>query len=75
MDYATATREVYWNISYGKLIYLFLLISVIIAAYGFYQRIALWKRGMPAERFDRPAARIKRLLLHAAAQQRTVRDK
>ena len=75
MDYATATREVYWNISYGKLIYLFLLISVIIAAYGFYQRIVLWKRGMPADRFDHPAARIKRLLKHAAAQQRTVRDK
>ena len=75
MDYATATREVYWNIRFGKLIYLFLLISVIIAAYGLYQRIVLWKRGMPADRFDRPAARIKRLLLHAAAQQRTVRDK
>lgn len=74
MDYSTATREVYWNISYGWLLYPMLLISVGIAAYGLYQRLARWKQGLPLDRFDRPAERIRRLLQHAFAQQRTVRE-
>jgi Fe-S oxidoreductase len=75
MDPTTATREVYWNISYGWLLYPMLALSLGIAAYGLYQRLAAWRKGSPLDRFDRPAERIKRVLKHALAQQRTVRDK
>ncbi len=75
MDYTTATREVYWNISYGWLLYPMLIVSIGIAAYGFYQRMAAWRNGLPLDRFDRPAERIQRVLKHALVQQRTVREK
>ena len=71
----TATREIYWNISYGWLLYPLLVVSLGIAAYGFYRRIAAWRQGSALDRFDRPAERIKLVLTHALAQQRTVREK
>jgi Fe-S oxidoreductase len=75
MNSATATREILWNISYTWVMYLLFVISLGIAVYGFYQRIAVWKKGQPLDRFDQPFARLKKVLTHAAAQQRTVREK
>ncbi len=75
MDYSTATREIYWNISYGWLLYPLLVVSLGIAAFGFYQRVAAWRQGLALDRFDRPAERITLVLIHALAQQRTVRER
>ncbi len=71
----TPTREILWNISHTWVMYLLFVISLGIAVYGFYQRIAVWKKGQPLDRFDQPFARIKKVLTHAAAQRRTVREK
>jgi Fe-S oxidoreductase/nitrate reductase gamma subunit len=72
-----ATREVYWNIPHSLVwvMYLMLVVSVAIAAYGVWQRVQVWRRGLPANRFDRPGQRLRLLLKHAAAQRRTVREK
>lgn len=75
MDYSTATREIYWNISYGWLLYPMLVVSLSIAAYGIYLRVRAWRLGEALNRFDRPVERLKRVLQHGLAQQRTVREK
>jgi Fe-S oxidoreductase/nitrate reductase gamma subunit len=69
------TREVLWNISNVWLMYVLFAISLAIAGYGFYRRIAIWRRGLAADRFDRPKERLQRLLKHALGQRRTIREK
>jgi Fe-S oxidoreductase len=71
----TPTREVFWNISDVWLMYLLFAVSLIIAGYGFWQRVLTWRRGLPAQRFDRPKERLRLLLKHALGQRRTVREK
>ena len=71
----TATREVFWNITNVWVMYLLFVISLFIAGYGLYQRLARWKRGLPLDRFDRPSERVRMLLRHGLAQGRTVRDR
>jgi Fe-S oxidoreductase len=72
-----ATREVYWNIPHSLIwvMYLIFVMSLAVAAYGIYRRVQVWRRGLPANRFDRPVERLKMVLKHAAAQRRTVREK
>jgi Fe-S oxidoreductase len=49
-----ATREIYWNIDYGYIIY-FLIVPVVAAiAYGIYRRYRLWRLGQPENRIDNP---------------------
>jgi Fe-S oxidoreductase/nitrate reductase gamma subunit len=74
MNAAEATRELYWNISHVWVMYALLLPTLAIFSYGVYRHVILWRRGLPLERFDRPADRIRLLLKHAVAQSRTARD-
>jgi Fe-S oxidoreductase len=69
------TRQVLWNIEHVWLLYMLFAASVVIAGYGFYRRVALWRLGQPAARFDHPGERIKLLIKHALGQQRTVRER
>ena len=55
--------------------YLLFVIALGIAVYGFYQRISVWRKGQPLDRFDQPLERLKKVLIHAGAQQRTIREK
>jgi len=75
IDTQTATRPVLWNISHDWVMYVLFAASLIIAGYGLYRRLSVWRRGVPADRFDRPAERLGLLLRHAAAQSRTVRER
>src|SRR5688572_28659047 len=72
-----ATREVFWNIPHSLVwvMYLMFIASAAVAVYGIYRRARVWRRGLPAKRFDRPAERLRLLLKHAAAQRRAVREK
>ena len=54
--------------------YALLLPAAAVAGYGVYRHISRWRRGQPAARFDRPAARVRLVLKHAVAQRRTARD-
>lgn len=44
-----ATREVFWNISYGYLVYLLAIIGLAYWALRFYQRCQIWRMGRPDE--------------------------
>src|SRR5262249_34749089 len=70
-----ATRPVLWNITHVWVMYALFVVSVTVAGYGVYRRVAMWRRGLPAKRFDRSMERLKLLLKHALGQRRTVRDK
>lgn len=72
-----ATREVFWNIPHSLVwvMYSMFVVSGAVAAYGVYRRVQVWRRGLPANRFDHPAQRLRMLLKHAAAQRRTVRER
>ena len=74
MSNSQATREVLWNISYSWVMYLMLAASILVAGIGVYKRIELWRKGLPADRFDQPLERIRMLLKHALGQRRTVRE-
>ena len=56
------TREVLWNISNAWVMYVLLVPAVIVAGYGLYLRIRRWRRGQPAQRFDRPLERFGRVV-------------
>ncbi len=70
-----ATRPVLWNITHVWVMYAMFVVSLAIAGYGVYRRAALWRRGLPANRFDRPLERLKLLVKHALEQRRTAREK
>jgi Fe-S oxidoreductase len=74
MNDSFATREVFWNITRVWAMYALLAPALVIAFYGFYRRARVWKRGLPLDRFDRPARRIRRLIAHALFQRRTTRE-
>lgn len=67
------TREIYWNIVAGKLIYLFLPIAVGFFAYGLYRRYRLWCLGGGEARFDRIPERLKGLAIEILGQRRQLR--
>ncbi|HKO56883.1 MAG TPA: heterodisulfide reductase-related iron-sulfur binding cluster [Thermoanaerobaculia bacterium] len=75
MSAADATREIYWNISHVWVMYLLLVPTLGIAAWGLWRHVQRWRQGMPAARFDRPAERWRRVLAHAVAQRRTARER
>ena len=45
-----ASREVFWNIQFGEIIYILAVISVIVFIYAFYRRYKLWRMGKPENR-------------------------
>lgn len=69
------TREVLWNIEHVWALYVLFACSLVVAGYGVYRRVALWRSGQPAARFDHPAARLRLLIKHGLGQQRTVRER
>src|SRR5262245_18020442 len=75
IQHIEATRPVLWNITDVWVMHALIVVSVIVAGYGVYRRVAMWRRGTPANRFDRPAERFRMLLEHALGQRRTVREK
>jgi Fe-S oxidoreductase/nitrate reductase gamma subunit len=76
MNPALATREIYWNIDhhYIWLMYMLFLVVLLVGGNGVYRRVRLWRQGKPLARFDRPAERIGRLIVHALVQSRTAVD-
>jgi Fe-S oxidoreductase/nitrate reductase gamma subunit len=75
MNAAEATREIYWNVSHVWVMYALLAPTAAVAGYGVYRHLSRWRRGQPAARFDRPAARARLLFKHAVAQRRTARER
>ncbi|REK08234.1 MAG: 4Fe-4S dicluster domain-containing protein [Planctomycetota bacterium] len=72
-DPANATREVLWNIHYPWIMYALLVPTTVVAVYGFYRRIRLWRKGSSENRLDQPLKRVGLVLRHAVLQLRTWR--
>jgi len=64
------TREIYWNIVGGALIYLFAAAAVAFFAWGVLRRIRLWRLGRPGARRDRVGERVRGLLVELVCQPR-----
>ncbi|HSP17707.1 MAG TPA: heterodisulfide reductase-related iron-sulfur binding cluster [Thermoanaerobaculia bacterium] len=75
MNSAQATRPIYWNISHVWAMYAMLAPAIAIGGYGVARHVQRWRRGRPLARFDRPADRLRLVIRHALAQQRTARER
>jgi len=68
------TREIYWNITGGALIYLFAVVAVGLLIYGVHRRLQLWRLGGAEARFDRLPERLSGLLIEIFGHRRQLRD-
>ena len=75
MDPTQATREVFWNIQYAWLVYVLMVPTLTVFAWGFWLKIRRWRAGRPAARFDRLGERFKLFLRNAVGQGRTLRSR
>ncbi len=57
------TREVFWNIPFGEIIYLLAVIAVGIFVYALYRRYRLWRLGGPDNRFNHLGKRVRAFLV------------
>ncbi|MGH7347151.1 MAG: 4Fe-4S dicluster domain-containing protein, partial [Candidatus Rokuibacteriota bacterium] len=67
-------RDTFWNVPGWAQIALYVggALAIAVFAYGMWQRLRLWQRGLPEDRFDRIPERIGRVLTHALGQVRTL---
>ncbi len=68
------TREIYWNIAGGALIYVFAAVAAGFVAWGIWKRVRLWRLGHREARSDRVRARLGGLLAEVFGQRRSLRD-
>jgi Fe-S oxidoreductase/nitrate reductase gamma subunit len=59
------SREIFWNIHFGEILYILAAIAVVILIYVIYRRIRIWRLGTPANRFNHPGKRIWHFLITA----------
>ncbi len=71
------TREIYWNIGHGAgtlvPMYLLVLATFAVLAWGAWQRIKVYRLGRPLQRFDDLPGRVSRALYQVLAQVRVMR--
>ena len=67
-------RDTFWNVPGWAQIALYIggVVAIAIFAYGMWQRVNLWRQGLPEDRLDRIPERIGRVLTHALGQVRTL---
>ena len=70
----TPTREIYWNIVFGPLVYLFAAAAIGVMSYGIYQRVRLWRLGGGELRTDNPAKRLWGVVDELVRHRRMLRD-
>ena len=61
------SREDLWNIQFGELVYLIGLMVAVIAVYGLYRRLRLWRLGSSDERLANLPNRIWNLVVKTGA--------
>src|SRR5207237_3194644 len=67
-------RDTFWNVPGWAQVALYVggLVAIAIFAYGVWQRVRLWKAGLPEDRFDRIPQRLKLVAKHALGQARVL---
>ncbi len=70
-----ATRIIYWNIGHGVVIPMYILAFAAfgVMAWGFWQRLPIWRQGKALDRFDRYDERVKRMLSEVFSQSKIYR--
>jgi Fe-S oxidoreductase/nitrate reductase gamma subunit len=70
-----ATRQIYWNIGHSVVIPMYVLAFAAfgIIAWGFWQRLSIWRQGKALDRFDRYDERVKRMLSEVFSQSKIFR--
>ena len=53
-----ASRETFWNIQFGEIVYLLGFVLIAIVAYALYRRVRLWRLGSGDDRLDNLPNRI-----------------
>ena len=53
-----ASREIFWNIQFGEIVYVLAFMVIAIAAYATYQRLRLWRLGSKDDRLGNLPSRI-----------------
>lgn len=72
-----ATREIYWNIGHGVVIPMYVMAAVAfgIMAWGFWQRLPVWRQGKSLNRFDRNYERVQQMISTIFGQEKIFRVK
>ncbi|OGK95144.1 MAG: hypothetical protein A3I14_15685 [Candidatus Rokubacteria bacterium RIFCSPLOWO2_02_FULL_73_56] len=67
-------RDTFWNVPGWAQVALYVggLVALAIFAWGLAERVRLWRRGQPEQRFDRIPARLGLVLTHALGQVRVL---
>ncbi len=65
-----ATRQIYWNVGHSVVIPMYLMAFAAFGwmAWGFWQRLPIWRLGKALDRFDRYDERIKRMIAEVFSQ-------
>ena len=72
---AEPTREIYWNILGGFLVYGFAAVALGILGYGVWLKVRLWRLGGGEVRTDRIPERLTGLLAELFGHRRLLRDR
>ena len=67
-------RDTFWNVpSWAQAgLYVGGMVAIAVLAYGMWQRVQLWRQGLPEERLDRIPDRVRLVVRHALLQVRTL---
>ena len=57
------TRETFWNIQFGEIVYLLGVITVSIFIYALYRRYKMWRLGKPENRLNHFGQRVGKFLI------------
>jgi Fe-S oxidoreductase/nitrate reductase gamma subunit len=61
-----ASREIFWNIPYGEIIYALGVIALGVFVYALYRRVRMWRLGQPDTRFNLSGKRVWAFLVSIA---------
>ena len=67
-------RDTFWNVPGWAQIALYVggAVAIAVLVYGLWQRVTLWRRGLPEDRLDRIPERLGLVAAHALGQVRTL---
>ncbi|NTU59363.1 MAG: (Fe-S)-binding protein [Chlorobiaceae bacterium] len=70
-----ASREIFWNVGHGgvPVMYLLAFAAIFLMLLGARQRVRIWRKGKPLDRYDMPLQRFGRFLADTFSQRKVIR--
>jgi Fe-S oxidoreductase/nitrate reductase gamma subunit len=74
MNPSVPFRDTFWNVPVWAQVFLYVggVVAIAIFAWGVWQRVKLWRAGLPEDRFDRIPDRLKLVAKHVLGQARVL---